>query len=221
MSAPSVQSAVQATSPVPVEPRLRLWPGVLLVGALWGMRIFANLGEPSPRKFFLSLMITPMVVSALLCVWWLLLSRLRWADRGLVLLVLTAIAAGTVLVSRQSFPAMTLIMYGLPLLASVWVGWLVITYPLKWPIRRAGLLVLFALLGGAFSLVRVEGMDGSFAAKIVPRWQATSEEKLLAELGHAPPAATTAAETSPEPSAPLELQSGDWPGFRARHATRA
>ena len=107
---------------------------------------------------------------------------MRWSDRGLVIGVLAAIVAATVLVSLKTFPPMALIMYGLPILSSVWVGWLVLTYTLSWPFRRAGLLVLFALLGVGFSLLRVDGLDGSFAAKITPRWQPTAEEKLLATL---------------------------------------
>jgi outer membrane protein assembly factor BamB len=118
------------------------------------------------------------------------------------------------LVSRQTFPAMALIMYGLPILASVWVGWLVLTYAVRWPVRRAGLLVVFALLGIGFSLVRVEGMDGSFNAKFSPRWKPTSEDKLLAELKRSPRATVPAVETSTDSAAPLELQAGDWPGFR-------
>jgi outer membrane protein assembly factor BamB len=187
---------------------------VLLVAALWGMRIYATTGEPSPAKFFRGLMITPMVVTALLVVWWLLASRLRWADRLWGIGGLLVVAAATALVSRQTFPGMALIMYGLPILASVWVGWLVLTYAVRWPIRQAGLLALFVLLGIGFSLVRVEGMDGSFKAKFSPRWQPTAEDKLLAELKQSPRSAAPAADASTESAPPIELQAGDWPGFR-------
>src|SRR5277367_3748150 len=98
MSAPTVSADVPSASLETRETRLRLWPGVLLVGALWGVRMIATLGEPSPLKFFVSLLITPIAVFLLLIVWWLLFSRLKWADRGLVLGALAIASASTWLV---------------------------------------------------------------------------------------------------------------------------
>ena len=207
----------QAAGNEPGELRLRLWPGVLLDRGLWAMHI-ATTGEPSPTKFFTGLIIAPMVVT-LLILWWALASRLRWADRGWTIGVLVALAAVTALVSRKTFPGLALMLYGLPVLASVWVGWLVVTYPFNWPLRRAGLLTLFALLAVGFSLLRVDGMDGSFHATITPRWRATAEDKLLAELKRSPqaPAANAAADAFWPRRSNCSPAIG--PAFAARRAT--
>ena len=213
MSAPTVSADIQPPSPAWQNRKLRFWPGVLLLVFLWSVRLLANLGEPSPLKFFVSLMIVPLGVFLLTIVWWLFFSRLQWKERGLTLGVLAAVAVGTLAVSLQSFPPMAMIMYAVPFLVSAWVGWLVLSYALSWPIRRAGLLLLFVVIGAVLSSIRVEGMDGSFAAKISPRWQATSEEQLLAELSKSPHAAPPV-EPAAEQAVALQLQPGDWPGFR-------
>ncbi len=194
------------------ERRLRLWPGVLIVALLWVVRVLAGMGPGSPMQFFVGYLIAPLVALALLAVWWLLLSRLRWGDRLLVAAVFAAAAGAAVLLNRQDFPVMTLIIYALPIVMSVWVGWLLLTYRLSWPVRRAGLLAAIVLLACGCMVLRVDGMDGSFATKFSWRWTPTPEQKLLSELAATPrSSAEPAAEATLEK---LELQPGDWPGFR-------
>jgi len=166
----------------------------------------------SPTQFFLAFMIAPMVAMALLLLWWLLASRLPWRERGLVLIVLLAAAGVTALVSRETFPPMALILYGIPATATAWVGYLALTGWLNWPVRRTGLLVLLVLVWGTMGMLRIEGMNGNFAAKFNWRWTPTAEEKLIAELSTAP-AAKSAAPAKADVK-PLELGPGDWPGFR-------
>ena len=172
-------------------------------------------------------MVTPMLATALVLVWWLFASRLRWADRGLVLGVFALAAAATVLVSRQTL-GMALLLYGVPAVLSVWVGWLLVTYRLRWPVRRAGLLVGIVLVCGLFMLVRVNGMTGTFTPAFSWRWSPTAEDRLLASLAassHRPAEtrAADAAETTDTPAAnaaaanpatAITLAPGDWPGFR-------
>ena len=202
---------------------LRLWPGIAVVALLWLVRLGTSFGEPSPLKFFVGLMIAPLVALLLVNLWWLLASRLLWSDRLVVAGALAVVAGATIAVSRTTFPPMALILYAVPVIVSLWVGWLLVSFWLSWPIRKYVLIGLFAVTGVCYSLLRVDGMDGTFHAAMHWRWTPTSEEKLLAELASKPAAAAKTVETdkatddakTAEPAVEhLELQPGDWPGFR-------
>jgi outer membrane protein assembly factor BamB len=64
----------------------------------------------------------------------------------------------------------------------------------------------------AWTLVRVDGMDGSLNADFSWRWTPTSEERFLDSAGR--PSERTGAAKPTEIDLPSELQPGDWPGFR-------
>lgn len=210
-------AAAPVVSPRP-EPRLRLWPGVAILIVLWAVRGWASFGANTPGQFFFGFIVAPAAGLLAVLLWWLFASRLRWADRLLVAGAAIAVAAGTVVICGSAFPAMALILYGLPVAATTWIGWLLLTSRLGWPIRRAGLLVVFVLTGGFFTSLRIDGMDGSFAAKFDWRWTPTAEQRLLSELQKsgrqaAKPAAKSGDVVAPE----LTLQPGDWPDFRGPH----
>ena len=154
----------------------------MILAALGLARVWALMGETSPSKFFGGLIIAPVLVTLLLNLWWLFASRLRWGDRLLGAGAFFTIAAGTMKIAGKDFPPMALIMYALPVAALAWVGWLILSWTLAWPVRRLGLLLAFLGVGTYYSLLRVDGMDGSFNSKISWRWTPTSEAKLLSEL---------------------------------------
>ena len=142
--------------------RLRLWPAVLIVVAIGLARTWASFGEMTPFKFFIGYAFVPAVGTILLHLWWLFGSRLRWFDRLLVFGVFLATAVTTFLIADENFPttaggaysgtgfvakfliagknspAIALLLYALPVVATLWVVWLVVSSPLRWPIRRLG-----------------------------------------------------------------------------------
>ena len=190
---------------------LRLWPAIVIIVALGLARVWALMGETSPSKFFGGLIIAPVLVTLLLNLWWLFASRLRWGDRLLGTGAFFTVAAATLKIAGKDFPPMALIMYALPVAALAWVGWLILSWTLAWPVRRLGLLLAFLGVGTYYSLLRVDGMDGSFNSKISWRWTPTSEAKLLSELN----TVTKPSESTESASiADLTLSEGDWPGFR-------
>ncbi|HEV3022129.1 MAG TPA: PQQ-binding-like beta-propeller repeat protein, partial [Pirellulales bacterium] len=93
---------------------------------------------------------------------------------------------------------------------TAWVGWLVLTPFLSWSVRRVGLLVVFALAWGVFTLVRYEGVWGDFSATFKYRWSLTEEEKYLAQRAAEKGAAAPATDSAAAPA----LETSDWPGFR-------
>ena len=193
---------------------LRLWPGILLVVVLWLFRAWMSIGEFAPYKFFVGLLIAPLVVLAGIVLWWLLASRLRWSDRLLVLGTLAAVTAGTMLCADASFRGMGLLIYALPVVVSAWLVWLVLSFPLSWPVRRAGLLLIFIAVGVGCSLLRINGMDGSFAPEFHWRWTPTPEQKLLADLKAKPARPSDVQAAALQDDVTLSQRPGDWPGFR-------
>lgn len=193
---------------------VRLWPGVVIVAAMWAVRLWGNTGELSPGKFFFSYVIMPLAATAGLLLWWLSFSRVRWSDRALVVGVYAALAAAAVAICGQDFPLMALVLYALPVVNSVWVGWLFVSPWMAWPLRRSLLIGSLALTFGSFMLLRVDGMDGAFNSTFNWRWTPTPEERLLADLSRSPQSASAAVVTAENADETIELSPGDWPGFR-------
>jgi outer membrane protein assembly factor BamB len=203
-SAPLLRTAPAA------EPRLRLWPGVALVLVQWLLILVPGWLMPGTMTQFIAWFWGPMVVAAGLALWWVLASRLRWSDRWLVLLACAGVGLANFFLYHKTFGGFGVILYALPLVTTAWVVWLLLTPWLRWPVRRAGLLVVFLLAWGLFTQVRFEGVTGSFSAEFAWRWNPTAEEKFLADS-----AAGKLKNASLAPvAAPLTLQPGDWPGFR-------
>src|SRR5436189_254064 len=82
----------------------------------------------------------------------------------------TAAAGLTRLLSDPSFGMMGMMLYALPIVTSAWVLWLLATPCLYWTARRDGLLLVFVLAWGCFTLVRFEGTNGSISADMHFRW---------------------------------------------------
>jgi outer membrane protein assembly factor BamB len=187
--------------------RLRLWPGVVFI-VLQAAIIFVPqwVAPGTMAQFYLSLLGGPVIGAVTVVAWWLFASRLRWTDRLLVPLVAAA-AAGLAL--RWCDPSFRfgMLMYALPLVTTAWVLWLVVTPFLSWPVRRLGLLVLLVAAWGCSTLIRMDGVTGSFSPELSWRWSATPEDHFLAEHGAAPTTDAVADEV-------VSLQPGDWLGFR-------
>lgn len=205
--------ALDFSSPLPdAEPRPRLWPGVLIVALLWLVMTLPSWVEMEQEYQMMSMFYGPMIGAVAFVAWWLLASRLRWADKGIGLLVGVLGGVAAYLLCDPSFRAMgpmLLIIYGVPRVITAWIAWLIITPFLRWPTRRVGLLSVLLLTWGYFALVRFEGVDGSMSGAFPFRWAKTAEEKFMAELPASKPGSEGAM-----PGELLKLQPGDWPGFR-------
>src|SRR5947209_7112799 len=85
----AITDAAPPPAPQPPEPSVargvRLWPAVVLVALQWlAMKAPAWL-DLGPMIQFQALFFAPMVAAACVTLWWLFFSRVRWADRLLVL----------------------------------------------------------------------------------------------------------------------------------------
>src|SRR5579871_4361309 len=93
--------AAQAAA-IPSEPRLRLWPGVLIVALYWLANVAAGLFVPGTMTQFNVMLLGPIVAGAAIIGWWLFASRIRWRDRWGDVLVCCATGAAAVLLYDSS-----------------------------------------------------------------------------------------------------------------------
>jgi len=203
---PAGTFSATASTPSPGERRLRLWPGVVLVALQAAVIFVPGWVSAGGMTQFRAKFVGPLVTALLVAVWWLFFSRLSWSDR---LFLLGAYVGGAVAAYFLCDPSFqfALPMYALPVATSAWVVWLLVTPFLDWPVRWAGLLVVFLLAWGGACLVRMDGVDGSFSAEFHWRWSTTAEDQFLAEHRAKSAPGTTADQV-------VTLQAGDWPEFR-------
>jgi outer membrane protein assembly factor BamB len=207
---PPIAPAVQA--PSLESPRLRVWPGVVIVALMWiaifGPNLIPDL--QGTRLQVNAMLLGGIAGSACVGLWWLFLSRAHWTDRLLILLFFGTSVAAMSGAAHPSFKYMNygLIIRGLPLLTTSLVIWLFISPRLAWPIRRLGILVAMLLACAYCCLLRLDGVYGDFQTQISWRLTPTEEDLYTAELAQRKVAKATANEKT------LELQPGDWPSFR-------
>jgi outer membrane protein assembly factor BamB len=201
-----MQTQINSGARVDGERKPRLWPGVAAVAFLWACLYVPGWIAPGSMFQLYAYMFGAMAAQLLFLVWWLFFSRVPWIDRILAIIACAAIGYGGKMLAHKTYKDFYL-MFVPTYVLTVWIIWLVVSGGLRWPVRRAGLLLSFLITWGFFTLVRCEGTDGYFAPTLAFRWIPSAEEKLIAMADQANPAAVVAAK-------PLELQFGDWPAFR-------
>jgi outer membrane protein assembly factor BamB len=215
---PSAAPAIDSQPVASPERRLRLWPAVVLVVVQWLVILVPGWVAPVTMAHFMGWFLGSLLGALGLALWWLLASRLRWADRWLGLAAFLGLGAATFpfwdesLRDSQSNGLFFLVIWALPVVTTAWVAWLVATPFLRWPVRRAGLLVVLLLAWGAFLLARTDGTYGSMKATFYPRWSPTEEQRFLALMAAGKLGSKSAVDAAAVP--PAALQPGDWPAFR-------
>jgi outer membrane protein assembly factor BamB len=194
------------------EPRPRLWIGVVIVALQWLVITVPGWIAPATMIQFMAMLCGPIIAAVAFAAWWLFGSRLAWKDRWLGLLICAAVGTATFFLYHPSLGMFGLIMRALPAVTTAWVIWLLVTPFLSWQVRRAGLLVVFVLAWGYFTLLRLDGITGDTSATIQYRWIPTAEEVFLSLKGAAGYESKPVLDTAP--ALLTALQPGDWPGFR-------
>src|SRR5438874_1878444 len=96
--------AASVTGPV-ARPRLRLWPGVIILALIWLAYFGPKWLAPGTDIQMYATMMTPLVAILGLLAWWLLASRLRWADRIMGLVAFFAVGGVSFFLLDHSFGA--------------------------------------------------------------------------------------------------------------------
>jgi outer membrane protein assembly factor BamB len=208
---------------------LRLWPGVVAAVVIIVMRYVVPMFVPGAMMVGL---ISAMVGTAAIVLWWLFFSRASWSERlGAIAVMVVAVVATRPLLDKSiAGGSMGFLFYvlAIPVLGVALVAWAVGSRRLSGGLRHASLVATILLATGAFTLVRTTGVSGEGLADLHWRWTPTAEERLLAqtreeELAPVPTQAGTPSPPSindPQPlpaaaSAPAAANKpADWPGFR-------
>ena len=190
-------------TPQHTEVRLRLWPAILIVVVHLSVSLWTLFMGATNKQSMIGFIAAPVLALLLLIIWWLAASRAPWRSRLVGLLLVVAALLWTAGTQRANAPFLLLAV--LPVLTTVVVTAMALTFRLRWSVRKwvlAGVVVACAL---GSSALRAEGLTSSLAPVLAWRWTPTAEELLKS----APTAKSDGTATLPAQTGP-----GDWPAFR-------
>lgn len=194
--------------------KLRLWPAVIVLAVMLCMVNGPKVYETDNiMVLMICYMLGPLIGLVGIGIWWLFLSRISWLE-GFGTLLFAVMCGGVLAYFAHPSMGMSLFMGALPMVITVSIAWLIISFFLTWGVRRVGLLIAIAFTCFYYSLLRFDGVDGGFNAATSWRWDKTAEQRYLATLTSAK------AEKKPkseEAAAPLTASEGDWVSFRGPH----
>lgn len=209
-SDPTNGPAVEAADRI--APALRIWPAVILVVALWCLRIVPSLLADASMPVVMTMFMGPLVCAGLILLWWALLSRATWQERIGGLVGIVCIAGVTSQLVDRSLAGFGVLVHLAPWGVTAFaVG--AILFGRVPSTRRTWLALAVAVIGfGYWDLVRTDEIRGDFASKHSWRWQPTAEQRFLArraagEADHGEPAGDDL-----EPAA--DWSAPEWPAFR-------
>lgn len=186
---------------------LRLWPAWLVCFVMLTCMITTVSSSIDNRSRFMVMMAGPLVCCLLFILYVILFSRLRWKE--ILLLSLSAVIAPAVCVSLsvQESPLYTALwVYAVPLAIFTTTAGLSLFCDSPRRIRNTSRLLFVGWM--LFTLVRVDGFDGSYYPEFAWRWTPVHEQTLAALPQQSEPVSTR--ETTEIPvSVPAE-----WPRFR-------
>ena len=137
-------AAAGNSRPASAGVRLRIWPAVVIslahLAAAYGFARFASTNIQSA----IGLGGVPLIALLLLIVWWLAASRAPWRDRFFGLGVFLAAVALVLFTQKSVSMGGMLLAIAVPSLTNGLVAALVVTFWVRWPVRR-WLLALFLL----------------------------------------------------------------------------
>jgi len=146
----------------------------------------------------------PALLSLVLVLWWLLLSRARFGERLLGLLTLIVILLIQQLLSHETMRGPVFIVMTVPLTIGAFALGLIV-FGKQLTIKRTVISLVFATLAASVSMfTRNDGVWGDFSFELLPRWSKSSDE-LVTSISRP--------EGTPAIPADVTLESS-WPSFR-------
>jgi len=183
---------------------LRLWPGMAAAILLALARHALPLVVPGTGTIGV---LGELAGSVAILVWWLFFSRARWIERAgaLALMIVAMVVTARFLHVSIATGALGMLfpLYAIPVLSLGLVGSAAATRGLPDRIRRGTMAAALLIAGGAFTLLRTEGVSGGGGSAFKWRWTPSAEERLLANADDEPGARTAAqAERGPHGPTP-------------------
>ncbi len=202
-----------AQSPAGHQPAIRFWPILTVLAAFWAFRFGAEWVEMTMFGRFITRMGAHALLLIAFLAWWLTARGVSRRDRWLGLLAFAVTGTIAAVLADKSVGAF-LIVFGLPFVVTVWVGWMLLSSRLELPARRIGLVVLVALAWGYFDLERWDGLWGGQQSQTSWRWSPTAEQLFLAGRSQHTGDTNVVKAAAPAPSSLGSIATDDWPEFR-------
>ena len=194
-----------APTPQPAAFRPRVWPGVLLLAGVLALLVVPAFVVERETLQFNLMTAAPLVAVGGALLWWVVVSRVTRFDRlavsALFLVPLALLVGEQIALGRMPFAPL---LYGVPFVLLLWVGWLVLSVPLSGGVRRVGVYVAVLLGWGLFGIVRADQADADLVPLLVWRWTPRAEDAFAARGERERVAAVGA----------VEVKAGDWAEFR-------
>ncbi|QEF96416.1 outer membrane biogenesis protein BamB [Stieleria maiorica] len=187
---------------------LRWWPAVLLLAAMFALRMIPSVMEAPGLPLMMLSFMGPAALGILLLFWWCFASRASLREKMVGTAAVILIAAVSIAVLHFSLQGVFAVVLVLPTgLAAFALGLVVMSRNARWRLPIALLLSLVTF--GYWDLRQNEGATGAFRTQLLWRWQPTAEQRYLEELAERQQRPTPLSDTTA-----ITLASAPWPAFR-------
>lgn len=187
------------------EVRPRMWPAVVI--AVVGVAVELGFKQWGSTNFdsVKGNAATPLVMTIVALLWWLVFSKVPWRDR-FIGLALFLVAGAAVLFSQggDRYKGGIFLAGALPFLTAGSILVLTLAAVFPWPVRRVLAAGYLAVCVVVFSMMHVVTVASDFTAVTQWRW----------EQHAASGAAPTTAAVHGTAQVPAQAGANDWPGFR-------
>ncbi len=185
---------------------LRVWPVILLLIALWSLRIVPNLFDEKSMALMMAWFMGPLICVGLILLWWLFFSRASILEKVVGFTGLLAIVFACNAWADKTVKGFGLIIFVIPWGITAFALAMIASRAVAAPRRTLmGLLAAVAVFG-FWDLVRTDEIRGDFQTRRSWRWEPTAEERFLEQVAARQPDD----EGLPAP----EMASPAWPAFR-------
>jgi hypothetical protein len=163
---------------------LRVWPAVLLVAAMLGVRLLPGLLEGNPTVLMMVAAMGPLILGGLIMIWWLVFSRATVSERIIGFLGTIAVATVVFALSDKSMRGPGTMIMAIPFGTGAFaLGAILFSQTL--PLKRTVVAILLGACGfGVTALMRSDGMWGNAELQWYWRWESSDEERMLADRGN-------------------------------------
>jgi hypothetical protein len=184
----------------------KMWVAVLIVVVnLTLIFSFLFLGSTNIENI-IGLGLVPLASTFLLVVWWMRSEGVPVRDRRTGLILFLVIVGG--ITGLHGGNGIYLLIVALPILTTLIVLKLLLTFNRPWGMRRRLVVFVMALWTVIFALVRVDAVGGDLIPLMAWRWSPPMAHEFAGVI-------TMASQPPVEPiTLPAELAPEDWPGFR-------
>ncbi|MFP6597475.1 MAG: PQQ-binding-like beta-propeller repeat protein, partial [Candidatus Hydrogenedentota bacterium] len=201
---PESDAVTESESTVLTGPKM--WTAVLIVVVNLTV-IFSFLSLASTNiENIIGLGLVPLASTFLLVIWWMRSEGVPVRDRRIGIILFFVIVGG--ITGLHGVNGIYLLIVALPILTTLIVLKLLLTFNKPWRTRRRFVAFVMALWTIIFALLRVDNVGGDMIPLMAWRWSPPMAHEFAGVI-------TIASQPPVEPiSLPAELAPEDWPGFR-------